>query len=80
MDEAEPLAERLIREAIERGEIDPREGTGRPLRGLDRGYDPAWWARAWLERDRARLESLERDRAPRSGCDTRGPTRGDSVA
>jgi len=79
MEHPEPLVERLIREAIERGDLEPREGTGRPLDGLDRGYEPSWWARAWIEREGARLETLERDRAPRSEKDARGPSVGDPI-
>ena len=46
--------ERQIREAMERGEFDDLPGAGRPIPDLGAGYDPAWWAKRWLER--ARLE------------------------
>lgn len=48
----ESLAERLIREAAERGEFDDLAGTGRPIPGIDRPYEPAWWAKEWLRRTR----------------------------
>ncbi len=38
----EPFVERRIREAIERGELEPREGVGEPIPNLDE--DPDWWA------------------------------------
>ncbi len=51
-DRWESLAERLIREAAERGEFDDLPGGGQPIPGLDRPYDPAWWAKEWLRRTR----------------------------
>jgi hypothetical protein len=39
---AEPLVERLIREARERGEFDDLPGAGRPL---DLDDDELWWIR-----------------------------------
>jgi hypothetical protein len=52
MTDAEPYIERVIREATERGELAPGSGLGEPIEGLDRD-DPNWWARSWVERDRA---------------------------
>ncbi|GBD84913.1 hypothetical protein BMS3Abin02_01307 [bacterium BMS3Abin02] len=57
--EPESLAEREIREAMERGEFDDLEGSGRPIPGLDGNYDPAWWARAWVRRARAQDAAWE---------------------
>jgi len=51
--------ERQIRDAMERGEFDHLPGAGKPLADLDAVYDPAWWARRWLER--ARVEDAARD-------------------
>jgi len=47
----EPWFEKLIREATESGEFDDLAGHGRPLDDLDRPYDPAWWARRWMQRE-----------------------------
>lgn len=44
--------ERQIREAMERGEFERLPGAGKPIEGLDRPYDPAWWTRSWLRRER----------------------------
>jgi len=44
--------ERQIREAIERGEFDALPGAGKPLPDIDSQYDPAWWARRWVETTR----------------------------
>jgi|FLYL01.1.fsa_nt_gi anion-transporting ArsA/GET3 family ATPase len=46
----EGLAEREIRKAMEQGEFDHLPGAGKPIPGLDRPYDPDWWARRYLER------------------------------
>jgi hypothetical protein len=46
------MVERQICEAMERGEFDDLSGAGKPIEGLDRPYDPAWWAREWVRRER----------------------------
>lgn len=43
--------EKLMREASEAGEFDDLAGAGKPLPGLDRPYDPAWWAKRWVQRE-----------------------------
>ncbi len=48
----EAYADRLIREAVERGEFDDLPGEGRPISSLEASYDPAWWARRLLARER----------------------------
>jgi hypothetical protein len=55
--------ERQIREAMERGEFDELPGEGRPIPDLDRPYDPGWWAKKWLRRERLLDEArdLRRD-------------------
>lgn len=65
--------ERQIQEAMERGEFDDLPGKGLPIDGLDRPYDPAWWARGWLRRERLldearelRREALSEDRRLRA--------------
>lgn len=55
----ESLAERRIREGIERGEFDGLQGAGRPLPDLDDGYDPAWWAKRFVARERLCDEGRE---------------------
>lgn len=54
-------AEKLISEAIERGDLEPTEGTGEPLGRMS--MDPDWWVRAFLEREELpgkRREFVER--------------------
>jgi hypothetical protein len=48
--DAESLAEKAIREAIERGEFDDLPGAGKPLR-LSHSGDPEWWVKNLLERE-----------------------------
>ena len=53
------LAENRIRYAMERGEFDGLEGEGRPLPDLDEPYDPNWWIRKWMRRERLSAEVKE---------------------
>lgn len=47
----ESFQERIVREAIERGEFDGLEGAGKPLR-LRFANDPDWWIKEKIERER----------------------------
>ena len=42
-------ADKLINEAIARGEMEPATGVGEPLPPMS--HDPDWWIRAFLERE-----------------------------
>lgn len=66
----ETFTDRLIREAIERGEFDDLPGAGKPLEGIGPVYDPEWWAKGFIGRERARSRADEirriiRDELPR---------------
>lgn len=50
------MAERAIREAMERGEFDNLPGAGKPL-NLSRNDDPDWWVKQLIEREQ--LDSIE---------------------
>jgi hypothetical protein len=41
-----------IQQAIRRGEFDELPGAGKPLAGLGQTYDPDWWIRQKIERER----------------------------
>lgn len=56
----ERLAENKIRQAVEEGKLDHVHGMGRPLPDLDEPYDPDWWIKKWIRRER--LEQLGRER------------------
>ncbi len=62
----ESFQERIIREAIERGEFDGLKGAGKPLR-LENPNDPDWWIKDKIERERLKddLRELEKWRANR---------------
>ena len=47
----ETWADRLVLEAIERGEFDNLPGKGKPIPGLDQPYDELWWVRSWMKRE-----------------------------
>jgi hypothetical protein len=40
-----------IREAREQGAFDDLPGWGRPLPGLEAGYDPDWWVKKLVQRE-----------------------------
>lgn len=47
--DVERYADKLINEALERGDLDPASGVGKPLPSMRQ--DPDWWVRAFLERE-----------------------------
>ncbi|WP_344742025.1 DUF1992 domain-containing protein [Microlunatus spumicola] len=49
----ESIAERKVREAMERGEFDDLPGQGKPLKLGDR--DPNWWVKGLLEREQIKM-------------------------
>jgi hypothetical protein len=46
------VAENKIRAAIEAGEFDNLPGFGKPAAIFDEPYDPNWWIRRKLKRER----------------------------
>ena len=50
---SESIADRLIREAMERGDFDDLPGAGKPIPDLDKPYDPHWWVKSFLARERS---------------------------
>ena len=44
--------EELIGRARAEGAFDNLEGKGKPISGLDAPYDPDWWAKKLLEREK----------------------------
>ena len=53
------LADRRIREAMERGEFDDLPGAGKPIPDLEDGYDPEWWTKKWAQREGLTGEELK---------------------
>lgn len=51
----ESTADRLVREAQERGEFDNLRGAGQPLPSLDGRGDPDWWIKGLMEREQVSL-------------------------
>lgn len=56
--EFESVADRLIRESIERGEFDDLPGAGKPIAGLNKPYDAQWWLKSFLDRERSKDASV----------------------
>jgi hypothetical protein len=48
----ESWIDQQIREAREEGAFDDLPGSGKPLAGLDQGYDPDWWVKQLVRRER----------------------------
>ena len=46
------LAERQIRQAQQAGYFDNLSGAGQPLADLDEPFDPLWWVKRLLKRER----------------------------
>ena len=44
--------EELIHHAREAGEFDELEGAGKPIPGITDPYDPDWWVKRLLQRER----------------------------
>ena len=59
------VAENRIRQAIEEGKLEDLPGTGKPIPDVDEPYDPDWWVRNWMRREklgRALAEALGKGR------------------
>jgi hypothetical protein len=52
MAERAQYVEVLIQQAMRRGEFDDLPGAGKPLTGLQQAYDPDWWIRQKIEREK----------------------------
>ena len=52
----EAHVDRLIREAMERGEFDDLPGVGKPIPGAGTKDDGYWWLREWVKRNLAKSE------------------------
>jgi len=44
--------EEQIQQAQREGEFDQLEGKGKPIPGLDAPYDPLWWVKKLIEREK----------------------------
>lgn len=51
----ESFADQQIREAMEEGAFDNLEGKGQPIADLERGYDPDWWVKKLIEREKVSI-------------------------
>lgn len=47
----ESFVDRLIRQAMERGEFDDLPGAGEPIPGAGKRDDQWWWFRRWVKRN-----------------------------
>ena len=56
----ERIAENRILQAIEEGQLDDLPGLGRPIPDIDEAYDPDWWVKAWIRREKLGRALAER--------------------
>ena len=52
MDARAQYVEISIQQAMRRGDFDNLPGTGKPIQGLTAPYDPDWWIRQKIEREK----------------------------
>jgi hypothetical protein len=52
MEQRDQIVEVELAQAIRRGDFDNLPGAGKPLTGLGGTYDPDWWIRQKIERER----------------------------
>jgi hypothetical protein len=52
MEQRAQIVEISIQQAMRRGDFDDLPGAGKPLAGLQNAYDPNWWIRQKIERER----------------------------
>jgi len=52
MEQYAAYVEISIQQAMRRGDFDNLDGAGKPLVGLNQAYDPNWWIRQKIERER----------------------------
>lgn len=55
----EPWLESLLKKALAEGDIRNLEGHGKPLASLDGAYDPDWWLKDKMKREK--LTSMPRE-------------------
>jgi len=48
----ESYVDRKIRQAADSGEFDDLAGEGEPLEILNEPYEPGWWVKRWVVRER----------------------------
>ena len=53
----ELLADNRIQQAIEEGQFDELPGFGKPIPDIDEPYDPMWWVKKWMKREKLGAES-----------------------
>jgi hypothetical protein len=52
----ELIADNRIRQAMEEGEFDNLPGLGKPIPDIDEPYDPMWWVKKWMKREKLSTE------------------------
>jgi hypothetical protein len=52
----ELISDNRIRQAMEEGQFDNLPGFGKPIPDIDEPYDPMWWVKKWMKREKLSAE------------------------
>jgi hypothetical protein len=52
----ELIADNRIRQAMDEGQFDDLPGLGKPIPDIDEPYDPMWWVKKWMKREKLSAE------------------------
>lgn len=52
----ELISDNRIRQAMEEGQFDDLPGLGKPIPDIDEPYDPMWWVKKWMKREKMSAE------------------------
>lgn len=52
----ELISDNRIRQAMEEGQFDDLPGFGKPIPDIDEPYDPMWWVKKWMKREKLSAE------------------------
>jgi len=61
----ELIADNRIRQAMEEGQFDDLPGLGKPIPDIDEPYDPLWWVKQWVKREKLGAELAQELRSLR---------------
>jgi hypothetical protein len=52
----ELISDNRIRQAMEEGQFENLPGFGKPIPDIDEPYDPNWWVKKWMKREKISAE------------------------
>jgi hypothetical protein len=52
----ELISDNRIRQAMEEGQFEDLPGYGKPIPDIDEPYDPMWWVKKWMKKEKLSAE------------------------